>query len=320
MGRVKQDIDISATLAAMAEPLRLRILLILESSELSVGEIVKVVQLPQSTVSRHLKALSDVGLLAKRAAGTATLFRIVLDDLSLPLRTLWLAVRAQVTKSAESENDARRLQAVLAERRLDSQAFFGRIAGEWDDVRSRLFGSDFTARALLAMLPKTWTVADLGCGTGNATELLAPHVERVIAIDQSEPMLEAARLRLKGFSNVTFAAGSLDKLPLKDKSVDAAVCILVLHHIPEPLRALKEMRRILRSGSSASTGHILVVDMTEHDREEYRHTMGHSHLGFSAAAITKLLAEAGFKDPRITDLPSDPEGKGPGLFAATARA
>lgn len=311
---IRTNADIPAILAALAEPVRLRMLAVLETEELAVGEIANVLQLPQSTVSRHLKTLSDIGLLARRAVGTATLFRIVLDDLSVPLRTLWLAVRTQVGRTVEMERDSHRLRSVLAERRTDSQAFFGRIAGEWDDHRARLFGHGFTARALLAMLPSKWTVADLGCGTGNATELLAPHVERVIAVDQSEPMLDAARLRLKGASNVQFAAGSLEKLPLKDRSVDAAVCILVLHHIAEPIRALKEMRRIVRAGGST-----LVVDMTEHDREDYRHTMGHAHLGFSAETMKSLLAEAGFKEPRVTELASDPEGKGPGLFAATGQ-
>ena len=317
MKGTRHDIDVSATLAALAEPMRLRILLALESQELSVGEIVKIVSLPQSTVSRHLKTLSDVGLVAKRSEKTTTLFRLVLDDLSAPLRALWLAVRDQVARTPEIENDARRLKAVLAERRLDSQAFFGRVAGEWDDVRRRFFGEGFTARALLAMLPAKWTIADLGCGTGNATELLAPNVERVIAVDQSEPMLDAARLRLKGTANVQFAAGSLDKLPLKDKSVDAAVCILVLHHIPDPVKALKEMKRILRTDRAG--GVALIVDMVEHSREEYRHTMGHTHLGFSSKTMASMLDDAGFKNPRITDIPSDPEGKGPGLFVATAR-
>ncbi len=313
MAKSASDLLVTRVLEALAEPVRLRMVRILEGQELAVGELVKVLQLPQSTVSRHLKVLSEAGLLTKRTAGTAALYRVVLDDLSLPVRAIWMAVREQV----DGSEDVRRLRAVLAERRLDSQAFFGRVAGEWDDLRARLFGADFTAKALLAMLPADWVVADLGCGTGNATELLASHVERVVAVDQSEPMLDAAKLRLKDVGNVQFAAGSLDKLPLKDKSVDAAVCVLVLHHLQEPVKALKEMRRVLRADRGG--GVVLIVDMVEHERQDYRHTMGHTHLGFSEQRMVKMLEEAGFRGARVSVLASDPEGKGPGLFAATGR-
>jgi ubiquinone/menaquinone biosynthesis C-methylase UbiE len=316
MRRSKEDNLVLKSLEALAEPVRLRMVRILEAQELAVGELAKVLQLPQSTVSRHLKTLSEAGLLIKRTSGTAALYRVILDDLAIPLRAVWIAVRGQLS-GQDFDEDARRVAAVLGERRLDSQAFFGRVAGEWDDLRNRLFGTGFTARSLLALLSPKWTVADLGCGTGNATELLAPHVERVIAVDQVEPMLGAARLRLESFKNVQFAAGSVEKLPLRDASVDVAVCVLVLHHIPDPLKAVKEMKRILRADRGG--GVALIVDMVEHDREDYRHTMGHSHLGFSGEAITALLRDAGFSSTRVVDLERDPEGKGPGLFAATGR-
>ena len=316
MRRSKPDNQVPAALGALSEPLRLRMVRVLEGQELAVGELAKVLQLPQSTVSRHLKVLSEAGLLVKRTAGTATLYRVVLDDLSGPLRAVWVAVRSQIS-GAEFEEDARRVAAVLGERRLDSQAFFGQVAGEWDELRNRLFGTGFTARALMALLSPRWVVADLGCGTGNATELLTPHVERVIAVDQVEPMLEAARLRLGGVKNVQFAAGSLEKLPLKDGTVDAAVCVLVLHHVASPVKALAEMRRVLRADRGG--GVALIIDMIEHDREEYRHTMGHTHLGFSASAMTQMMKEAGFGDVRVVELERDPEGRGPGLFAATGR-
>lgn len=315
MKRLRPASTVTDLLATLSEVVRLRILRLLEAEELSVGEVAKIVQLPQSTVSRHLKVLADSSWLVKRNAGTATLYRLVMDDLSLPARTLWLAVRSQTADAPEFAEDGQRLAGVLAERRLDSQAFFGRVVGEWDDLRARLFGGDFTARSLLSLLPRGWTVADLGCGTGNASELLAPHVQGIVAVDQSEPMLEAARQRLAGRKNVRFAAGGLDALPLADASVDAAVCILVLHHIPEPVSALREMRRILRTGRGG--GVALIVDMTEHDREEYRQTMGHVHLGFSSSQMAAMLRDAGFKDTRVEPLSTDTAARGPGLFAAT---
>lgn len=290
----------------------------LEAEELSVGEVAKVVQLPQSTVSRQLKVLAEAGWLARRAAGPATLYKLVLDDLDTAARGVWLAARPGVDASWPAEEDHRRLASVLLERRLDSQAFFGRVAGEWDEMRTRLFGSSFTARALLGLLPSGWSVADVGCGTGNAAELLAPVVERVVAIDRSEPMLDAARRRLASARNVEFAAGSLERLPLPDRSVDAAVCVLVLHHVEEPSAALAEMRRVLRTDRGG--GVALVVDMVEHRREEYRQTMGHRHLGFSASRMREMMWSAGFGgEVRVADLPGDPDGRGPGLFVATAR-
>lgn len=297
-------------LAALSDHVRLRILRVLEREELAVGEVAKVVQLPQSTVSRHLKVLSDSNWVQKRTEGTATLYRLVLDDLAEGGRTIWLAVRGQ---TPEFEDDTQRLASVLAERREDAQSFFGRVAGQWDDVRNELFGSRFTPIALLNLLPSTWVVADLGCGTGNAAELLAPIVKRVIAIDQSTAMLSAARKRLDGAKNVEFVESDLTKLPLKDASVDAAVCLLVMHHIDEPAAAIREMRRIVRPGGLA-----LVVDMLEHDRSVYKHTMGHKHLGFSAETIRDEFKRAGFASSRYLSLPVDTHAKGPGLFAAIA--
>lgn len=317
MKRTDDIAPLATQLGALAEPLRLRIARLLERAELSVGEVGRVVQLPQSTISRHLRVLSDAGWTIRRSEGPATLYRVVLDDLPGPMRAVWIAIRDSLGKdplAAEIAADELRLGSVLAERREDSRAFFGRVAGQWDDVRTELFGSRFTAAALLGLLDPAWTVADVGCGTGNAAELLAPVVRRVVAIDQSAPMLNAARKRLAGAQNVEFRAGDLESLPLGNGEVDAAVCTLVLHHVPEPGRACREFRRVIRPG-----GRLLVVDMLEHDRVDYRHSMGHRWLGFSAEQVGAWLSAAGFGDVRFAALPPDAEAKGPGLFAATAQ-
>lgn len=309
-------------LVALGEMVRLRILRMLEREELSVGEVAKIVQLPQSTVSRHLKVLGDGGWLVKRTEGTATFYRLVLDDLPAPCRELWLVVREQLGgpkgtgTTPELAEDVRRLGAVIAERRQDSQAFFGRVAGQWDEVRSELFGSRFTAESLLCLLPREWTVVDIGCGTGNVSELLSPLVRRVIAVDASAAMLKAAQKRLEGEgrTNVEFVRGEIQKLPLKDGTADAAVAFLVLHHVPEVGAALAEMRRVLRPGGVA-----LIVDMVEHDRQSYRHTMGHYWLGFSETKLAGELAAAGFVDARFVPLRPEAEARGPGLFACVGR-
>lgn len=302
-------------LGSLSEPVRLRVLTILADEELSVGEVAKVLQLPQSTVSRHLKLLAEAGWVGKRSVGTATLYRMDAAELDEAAEAMWQPVRRSLEGSREIAEDRERLAAVLAERPADSQAFFGRIAGEWEDVRRELFGDRFTAEALLGLIPPDWVVADLGCGTGDAAALLGPIVERVVAVDLSAPMLEAARSRLGGIPSVEFVEGSLESLPLADRSVDAAVCSLVLHHVEDPEAVIRQMARVVRPDRRG--GVALVVDMLEHRRTEYRHTMGHRHLGFRPESVTGWMRGAGFEAVRCRELAREPAGRGPPLFAAT---
>lgn len=314
------DTTVAERLAVLSDRSRLRVLRVLESHELTVGELSKVFQSPQSTVSRHLKVLADAGWLVRRSVGTATLYRMVLDDLATDARALWLVIREQqsVSDRDDAAEDARRVTGVLAERRTDSQSYFGRVAGAWDDVRQELFGTRFTAIAMLDLLSGPWVVADLGCGTGNIAELLAPQVQRVIAVDQSEPMLEAARQRLQGVGNVEFVSAALNKLPLESGCVDLAALGLVLHHVADPVPVLREAGRVVRSGSGL-LGRVLVVDMLRHQRSEYRQLMGHQHLGFSRGEMESLFSQAGLEPMTFRPLPVDPDTRGPGLFVATAR-
>lgn len=303
-------------LAAVSDGVRLRVLRLIEREELSVRELSAVLQLPQSTVSRHLKVLLDAGWIVKRAEGTSAFHRLVMDDLDEASRGVWSAIRARVDVAEVAEDD-RRVLGVLAERRADSQAFFGRVAGQWDALRRELFGDRFTAQAALSLVPPDWVVADLGCGTGNAAELIGPWASRVIAVDRSEAMLEAARRRLSGMEHVEFAQGELEALPLADESVDATVCFLVLHYVDRPEAALAEMARVLRPDRGG--GLAIVVDMGPHERAEYRHKMGHRHQGFSEERVTGMYEAAGFERPRFRWLTADPEARGPGLFAAVGR-
>lgn len=312
MKRSPTQTELTDRLAALGELTRLRLLRLLEREELSVGELAQVFQAPQSTISRHLKLLSDGGWLVKRARGAATMYRLVLDDLPIESRALWLTVREQMGDTPELEEDLRRLASALAERRTDSQAFFGRVAGEWDDLRNELFGVAFTTSALLGLVNPEWVVADLGCGTGNASEALAPFVKRVVAVDQSGAMLTAAKKRLRELHNVEFVESGLELLSLAPASLDAAVCVLVLHHLDEPESVLRAARRALKPG-----GVMLVVDMVEHDRADYRRAMGHKHLGFSEERMRGLFEAAGFARTRVTSLPADANARGPSLFVGT---
>ena len=156
------------------------------------------------------------------------------DELDPSARRLWLLVREQVGPTPAAAQDQRRLQAALAERRTKSQEFFSSSAGQWDRVRDELFGERFHLAAFAALADSTWTVGDLGCGTGQVSAALAPFVERVIAVDASAAMLQAAKKRLHGFDNVDLRRGELEALPIDDARLDAATLMLVLHHVPEP--------------------------------------------------------------------------------------
>src|SRR5436190_2423634 len=240
-------------LASLADTTRSRILLLLDRHELTGTELCGIVQLPQSTVSRHLKALADSGWVASRAEGTSNLYAMTRDELDPSARRLWILVREQVGSSPAAAQDQRRLQAALAERRTKSQEFFSSSAGQWDRVRDDLFGDRFHLAALAAFAGASWTVGDLGCGTGLVSSALAPFVAQVIAVDGSAAMLQAAKKRLTRFDNIDLRRGELEALPIDDGRLDAATLMLVLHHVPEPSRALADIARVLKPRGRAVT-------------------------------------------------------------------
>ncbi len=300
--------------ATLSDLARVRILRLLESNELSVGELASALQLPQSTVSRHLKVLYEQSWVVRRSEGTASLYRLDAAQLDESAQQLWLLTQDRLDVTPTLRGDDERLTRVLAERRVDSRAFFGHIGGEWDDLRRAFFGEQFTGESLLNLLPSDWVVADLGCGTGNAAEQLAPIVKTIIAVDREKAMLDAARTRLKAHHNVKFREGDLCDLPIDDASLDAAMVLLVMHHLPKPELVVKEAARTLKPG-----GVLLIVDMVEHDRESYRATMGHVHLGFSERDVKSWAGACGLHEFGYRRLRPAVDGKGPGLFAAVMR-
>ena len=300
-------------MSALADPTRCRMLLLLEKQELTVSELCSVLQMPQSSVSRHLKTLADDGWVTSRRDGTSRFYSMPLDDLDSGASRLWPLIREQVATTAAAGHDERRLRGVVSRRRAKSQEFFATAAGSWDRLRSGLFGDSFYLWAVLGLIDPALVVGDLGCGTGQLSETIAPHVKRVVAVDSSGDMLDAARTRLAELSNVDVRQGELEALPLEAGELDAAMMSLVLHYSADPALALAEVARVLRPG-----GRLLIVDMLPHDREEYQQQMGHVWLGFSDKQISRYASGAGFGEPRIRALPVDPDAKGPALFAAVA--
>ena len=300
-------------LASLADTTRSRLLLLLDRRELTVSELCGIMQLPQSTVSRHLKALADGGWVSARADGTSHLYTMTRQELDAPARRLWSLVRDQAGPTPAAAQDQRRLQATLADRRTKSQEFFSSSAGQWDRLRDELYGERFHLGALAAFAGSEWVLGDLGCGTGETSATLAPFVRHVIAVDASAAMLQAARRRLQAFDNVELRRGDLETLPIDDARLDAATLMLVLHYVPEPERALSEVARVLKPG-----GRFILVDMLPHDRDSYRQQMGHVWLGFAEDQIARMCEEAGLGKVRVVPLVPDARAKGPGLFVATA--
>ncbi|MFN2564128.1 MAG: ArsR/SmtB family transcription factor [Gemmatimonadaceae bacterium] len=301
-------------LTALADSTRSRVLLLLDRHELTVGELCAALQLPQSTVSRHLKILADEGWLLSRAQGTSRRYSMQTSKLDPSARRLWQVVRAQVADSAAAGQDAHRLAGVLAQRRSAQVAFFDSAPASWDRMRAELIGQRTDLLALLELLDDRWVVGDLGCGTGHVAEAIAPCVGRVIAVDESGPMLTAARKRLAPLVNVELRNGRLEEIPVEDGALDAAVMFLVAHYVPEPAPVMLEAARTLKPGAR-----LVIVDFMPHERDEYALQMGHLWQGFEEGQMRDWLEGAELTGLRYRPLPADPQAKGPGLFVASAR-
>ncbi|MGF1634040.1 MAG: metalloregulator ArsR/SmtB family transcription factor [Phycisphaerae bacterium] len=301
-----------AWMDALSDPTRLRLLRLLERQELGVAEICEVLGIPQSTVSRHLKTLSDQGWVVSRRRGTAHLYAMVLDELDEPARDLWVLARDQTAGWATLQQDQLRLDRLMETRRGDPKAFFAGMADRWEAVRAEHFGHSFLAAAFAAMLPPDAVVADLGCGTGNGISALAPAVAQVIGVDQSGEMLETAHKRLKNFKNVKLYEADLHTLPLPDAAVDAALCSLSLSYVPDFGAVVRELARVLKPG-----GRAVVTDLLRHDRDDLRRDLGQSRMGFEPPEIEKAMKAAGLTAVKLRPIPPDPGATGPALFVAS---
>lgn len=298
-------------MASLADGTRLRLLRLLEHHELGVVELCDVVQLPQSTVSRHLKVLGDQGWVRNRRQGTANLYQMLLDELDPAARRVWVVAREQTAGWPAVRQDELRLDRLLRDRAVDRDTFFAGAAAEWDRLRRDLYGGRFDVAALLALLPSTYVVADLGCGTGYLAAELAPHVARVVGVDDSPAMLRAARRRTAGFDNVELVKGDLAAVPVGTGTCDAALLVLGLTYVADPAAAVAELARVLKPG-----GRGVVVDLLPHDREDFRRQTGQLALGFDPAAVAAMMAAAALVDVSSRPLPPEPNVKGPALFLA----
>jgi DNA-binding transcriptional ArsR family regulator len=219
-------------LQTLADATRVRLLRLLEQQELSVSDLCTILQLPQSTVSRHLKVLTADHWISNRREGTNQLYCLESDRWEPARAGLWWWVREQAD-TPTTLLDQQRLAKVIAEKSR-SEAFFSSTAAQWDKLRVDLFGQQLDAYVLAATLPRDAVVGELGCGSAPLTYLVAPFVREAIAVDNSAAMLSAAKQRLTGLDNIRIEHCSLTELSLDTSCLDAAWLILVLPELTEP--------------------------------------------------------------------------------------
>ena len=286
-------------LRVVADPNRLRILLLLKGEELSVAELQEILVMGQSTISTHLSQLKQAGLVEDRRAGKSSLYRLTPAEGS-PLEQILAEARAEIP---ESSSDQAAMRRVLRKRQDKMRAFFDSVAGRLgkDYVPGKSWKS--VAEALLRLMPPM-TIADLGAGEGSFALLLAERATKVIAVDTSAKMLEVGRdqaLR-NGVKNVEFRHGDMEEIPIADAEVDLVFFSQSLHHALHPGRALQQAHRILVPG-----GRIVILDLARHRFEEAREMYADEWLGFSEADLEAMLAKAGFSNISTSVVDKEPE-------------
>lgn len=288
---------------ALDDPTRLRILRLLASMELAVGEVAQVLGQSQPRVSRHIRILCDSGLAERRKEGAWVFLRSSISENSdSPLaaaiaRLLAVAEREDATFGRRCAEDRQHLDAIRASRESHALDWFSRHAEEWDELRSLHIEDGPVEAALTEMLTGLagpvglGRMLDVGTGTGRIAELLAPHASHVVAFDKSPDMLRIARARLQHLraDSVELVQGDFAQIPFAARSFDTVLFHQVLHYAQAPEAVLAGAARVTAPG-----GRIAIVDFAAHDREDLRQTHAHARLGFSDAQIEAMLRDAGF--------------------------
>ncbi len=287
--------QVSALYRLLGDEARLRLLRVLAKERLNVTELTGVLGLAQSGVSRHLGLLKDAGLVAEERDGGFSYYRAAaLEGADAPLTAILHAQFESAASDAAVRADEARLQEVL---RLRKENFDRHAGPDTRDARQLVPGRSWAAwsRALGLLMPPL-KVADLGCGEGYLTIEAARWAARVVAVDRSETVLDRAKAlaRRRRVSNVTWKKGELERLPMKDASVDVAMLSQALHHAHDPARAVAEAARVTTPG-----GRVLLLDLRAHDEEWVRAKLGDRRLGFDDDEIRRMLTAAGLDEVKV---------------------
>ena len=297
---MSRDLKLAALFQALADPTRLRILALLRSMELSVGELAQVLGQSQPRVSRHVKILSDSGLVGRRKEGSWVYLQLADRDRTAPLFDLYDGW-AEEDSIDQFAADVARLEAVRADRAEAARRYFEARAATWDSVRSLHIAESEVERAIADLLTDRplGDLLDIGTGTGRMLELFAASADSAIGIDRSSEMLRLARVKLEeaGISGASLRQGDMYALPLSDRAADSIILHQVLHFAQQPGAAIAEAARVLAPG-----GRLLVIDFAQHDREELREQDAHLRLGFADDAIRGWFAAAGLELDRTERL------------------
>ena len=284
---------------ALADPTRLRIMRLLGTIELAVGELAQVLGQSQPRVSRHVGILCDAGLAERRKEGSWTFLRSRIStgahhNMTTRIADLLVAAEAADKDFAvQCELDRNKLAEICASREAQAQEYFARHAADWDEVR-RLHTSDAEVEAALVGAlgdASLGRLLDIGTGTGRMAELFAKRADHVVALDKSLPMLRMARAKLQHLAadRVELVQGDFADLPFPADSFDTVLFHQVLHFAHNPVVALSEAARVTRRN-----GRLAIVDLAAHEREELREKHAHVRLGFSDGQMQTLMRDAGF--------------------------
>ena len=284
-------------LRLLADPTRLRLILLLEQEELSVAELQDIMGLGQSRISSHLAQLKRAGVVADRRAGKNVYYALSETNGQNATRAkVSELTRALAREFPETNRDRTALKVALRKRQDKARAYFDELAGKFG--RSYVPGRSWQALAhtLITLLPAQ-NVADLGAGEGTLSQLLAKTAKRVIAIDNAPKMVEfGAKLAAEhGFKNLEYRLGDIEDPPIEKGSIDLAVLSQALHHALHPERAIAGAHRILKRG-----GRLVILDLLSHRFDRARELYADQWLGFSEVELQQWLEEAGFKNIEVT--------------------
>jgi ArsR family transcriptional regulator len=283
--------SILKSLRLLADPNRVRIVLLLEREELSVAELQEILTMGQSTISTHLSQLKQAGIVEDRRTGKNILYRLKAFGNGTQDQVLGV-LRHAIKEIPEAGEDRDALRLALRRRQDKVRSYFDELAGKFG--RQYVPGRSWQglAETFLMLMPPL-VIADLGAGEGTSSQLLARRARKVIAVDNSEKMVEfgSSLARAHGVKNLEYRLGDLEELPIKKSDVDVAFFSQSLHHAQHPPRALAEAFRIVKPG-----GRVIILDLLKHHFEEARALYADVWLGFSEVELRRMLSEAGFKE------------------------
>ena len=272
---------------ALADVTRIRLLNLLIHHELNVNEIVTVMKMGQSRISRHLKILTDCGLLKSRRDGLWVFYSAGKEGRGGHFNEFF---HKFIEGDSELNSDYAVMKGILEEGLKEKTRFFDSIASNWDDIKQNIFGDLNISGEILERIKQCDVAADLGCGTGELLPYMKQKAKRVIGVDKSPKMLEEAEHRLaSNGKGIELRIGEIEHLPMRDGEADTAVINMVLHHLPSPDAGIYEAGRVLKSGGS-----LIIVDLEKHQNEEMRKNYEHRWLGFTRRNIERWLGTGGF--------------------------